>query len=298
MARCAALLACAVVSACGDASAPPVTPPVPTISGNWYFTDASAAPSPGQLNEIGAALLVQNGTVTGNATVAISDASGLCASYGLDLPLTGSVGPRGHLVLNATDNLDTLALSATVDPQHTALTSGSYTAIGAEAYPQTSPPPSSCTAPSGKLNGVLMPSVSASYVGTLATTEGTTVLVKLTMDQDTIPLPGLSHDAQPTYITNGNMVFLVGGFAVKGTMELTPSLCGVKSAKIEPQNGYVWGTVLQVEFDTDTTYHHGATFDTYMDPTTGTLNLVSGSVYGSRSCVAHFVAGSLLSRQG
>jgi len=296
MARGAALLACAVVSACGDSEQAVTAPPVRTISGNWYLIDPSAPPTQGQLNEIGAALLVQNGSVTGNATVAISDASGQCASYGLDLPLTGSVDANGHLTLHATDNLDTLALSATLDPNRSAFANGAYTAIGAESYPQTSPPTGPCSTPSGKLDGTLMAPVNASYVGTLQTTDGGSVLVTLTTAQDTIPLAGMSYGAHPAIITHGNMVFLVGGFAVTGTMQLGHSACGVTRGKIQPQNGYVWGTILQIEFDTDTSYHKGATFDTYIDPTTGALSVVGGRVYSVDSthfCAAHFVPGTL-----
>jgi hypothetical protein len=145
-----------------------------------------------------------------------------------------------------------------------------------------------------------MAPVNASYVGTLATTRGANVLVSLTMHQDTIPLPGMSLGTQPGIITHGNMVFLVGGFTVTGTMQLTPSVCGVTKAKIQPWNGYVWGTVLQIEFDTDSTYHHGATFDTYIDPTTGALDVVSGGVYAldaARFCTADFAPGGTLTRQ-
>jgi len=141
-----------------------------------------------------------------------------------------------------------------------------------------------------------MAPVSASYVGTLQTTDGANILVTLKTHQDTIPLAGMSYAAQPAIITHGNMVFLVGGFAVTGTMELEHSVCGVTKGMIQPQNGYVWGTVLQVEFDTDTTYHRGATFDTYIDPTTGALNVVSGGLYAvapTQFCAAHFVPGTL-----
>ena len=299
MARCAALLAGAVVSACADSAVapPPPPPPVQSISGNWYLTDASVPPTLGQLNQIGIALRVENGTATGNATVAISDATGQCSSYGLDLPLSGSVDARGHLVLNATDQVDTLSLSATLDHQHSAFASGAYQAIGAESYPQTSPATGPCTTPTGKANGILMSPVSATYVGTLTTTNGANVVVSLTTRQDTIPLPGMSNGAQPAYVTHGNMIFLVGGFAVTGTMRLSHSVCGVTTGKIQPEDGYVWGTVFQVEFDTDTTYQRGATFDTYIDPTTGALNVVSGTVY-SVNCAQHFVAGGTLARQG
>ena len=297
MARCAALLACAVISACSDSAAPPTTAPVvQSISGNWYLTDAHAPPGLGQLSEIGAALHVQNGAVTGNATVAISDASGQCASYGLDLPLTVSVDAKGHLALNATDNLDTLALNATLAPDHSAFATGAYKAIGAETYPQTSPPTGPCSTPSGKLAGILMAPVSATYVGTLETPAGANVLVSLATHQDTMPLPGLSYGGYPSYITHGNMVFLVGGFAVTGTMHLEHSVCGVTTGRIQPQNGYVWGTVLQIEFDTDTTYRVGAKFDTYIDPTTGALTVVSGGIYAvdsAKYCAAHFVPGTL-----
>jgi hypothetical protein len=295
IARGAALLACAVVSACGD-SGQAGTAPVRTISGNWYLIDPSAPPTQGQLNEIGAALLVQNGRVTGNATVAISDASNQCASYGLDLPLTGSVDGHGHLALHATDNVDTLALSATLDPSRSAFANGAYTAIGAEAYPQTAPATGPCTTPSGKLDGTLMAPVNASYVGTLRTTDGASILVTLTTHQDTIPLAGMSSGAHPAIITHGNMVFLVGGFAVTGTMQLTHSVCGVTGGMIQPQNGYVWGTVLQIEFDTDTSYHQGATFETYIDPATGALNVVGARLYSvdaTHFCSAAFVPGTL-----
>lgn len=298
MARCAALLACVTGSACGDASGVQ-TAPVQTISGNWYLTDASAPPSPGQLNEIGMALHVQNGIVTGNATVAISDASGQCSSYGLDLTLSGSVDTKGRLVLGATDNVDTLSLSAILDPTHSALASGSYHAVGLEAYPQTAPPQTACATPSGKLDGVLMSPVTASYVGVLRTTEGANVRVSLTTQQDTVPLAGMSY-ALPAIVTHGNTVFLVGGFAVTGTMQLSSSACGVTTGRIQPRNGYVWGTVLQIEFDTDSTYRKGATFDTYIDPTTGALSVVSGGIYAVDStsfCSAHFVPGGTLTRQ-
>ena len=295
--RGAALLACAVLSACGDASSGPV--PVQAINGNWYLTDASAPPGPGQLNQIGAALRVQHGTVTGNATVAISDASGQCSSYGLDLPLTGSVGANGHLSLSATDNVDTLALSATLDAEHSAFANGRYRAIGIEAYPQTSAAQGPCTTPTGRLNGILMPPVNASYVGVLTTTRGAHIQVSLTTHQDTIPLAGILNP-RPALITHGNMVFLVGGFAVTGTMHLATSVCGVTTGTIQPQNGYVWGTVLQIEFDTDSTYRRGATFATYIDPTTGALSIVGGRVYAVDSaqyCAADFVPGGTLTRQ-
>lgn len=300
MARCAALLACVAGSACGDAAAPGLAPVQP-ISGNWYLTDAAAPPSPGQLNEIGVALHVRNGTVTGNATVAISDASGQCASYGLDLPLTGSVDAKGHLMLDATDNIDTLSLSAMLAADHAALASGSYRATGLEAYPQTSPAQSPCVTPSGKLHGVLMSPVNASYTGTLQTIGGASVLVSLTTHQDTMPLPGMSNPTEPAIVTHGNMVFLAGGFPVTGTMTLSSSVCGVTTGKIQPRNGYVWGTVLQIEFDTDTNAGKGAKFDTYIDPTTGALNVVSGGLYASDSatpCMADFVPGGTLIRQG
>lgn len=297
--RCATLLACASAIACGDAG-PKSVEPVQAISGNWYLTDATSPPGAGQLNEIGAALYVRNGVVTGNATVAISDPSGQCSSYGLDLPLTGSVDASGHLVLNATDNIDTLSLSAILDPNHAAFASGSYHAIGLEAYPQTAPAQGPCSTPSARLSGVLMAPVNASYTGVLTTSDGANVTVSLTTHQDTMPLAGMWNSAQPNIITHGNMVFLVGGFAVTGTMTLTSAVCGITTGRIQPENGYVWGSVLQIEFDTDSTYRHGATFDTYIDPTTGALTVVSGGIYSFQSltsCSADFLPGGTLIRQ-
>lgn len=224
-----------------------------------------------------------------------------CASYGLDLPLSGSVDAKGRLVLDATDDIDTLSLSAILDSTHSALAGGSYKAIGLEAYPQTSPAQGPCATPSGRLDGVHMPSVTASYVGTLRTTKGADVVVRLMTHQDTIPLAGMWNGPKPALITHGNMVFLFGGFAVTGTMQLTNSVCGITTGTIQPQNGYVWGTVLQIEFDTDSTYHTGATFDTYIDPATGVLSVVSGGLYDielTKPCSADFVPGGTLTREG
>jgi hypothetical protein len=83
-------------------------------------------------------------------------------------------------------------------------------------------------------------------------------------------------------------------------MQLTNSVCGVTTGTIQPQNGYVWGTVFQIEFDTDSTWRRGATFEAYIDPRTGSLTVVGGRLYANdstQSCAADLVPGGTLARQ-
>lgn len=291
------LLACIAVVACGDSVTGGGTVPG-NASGNWYLYDPSAPPVPGQFSQIGAALAVHDGVVTGNAMVAISSDSGQCSSYGQDLPLTGTLDGHGNLAVRATDNVDTLSLSATLAANDMSFANGAYRASGQEAYPQDAPAQLPCTTPSGKLNGTLMQPVNAIYGGTLNSSTGP-VQVRLTLHQDTIPVEGgwsNPHDARSAIILRGHIAFLVGGFFVTGTMQLTPSVCGVSTATIQPKVGYVWGTVLQIEFDTDTTYRHGAWFANFIDPKTGAITVANDTVYSdsaSSLCTAYLGAGTL-----
>lgn len=272
-----ALLACAVVSACGDSSVGSNAPK--NLSGNWYFVAPSAPPTQGQLSEVGAALRSVNGQVTGNANVALTGQGAQCGAYALDLPLTGTVDAQGHLALRATDNVDTFSVSGTLAAERV---SGTYQAVGDEAYPQRASAQTACTMTGGSLNGILMEPVTATYAGTLRDSSGDVVQVQLTTHQDTLPIKGgptNPHTASSNVIVRGRLPFMVGGFFVTGTMRLSSPVCGVTTGTIQSHAGYVWGTVLQVEFDTDSTDQHGATFATFIDPTTGSLNVGAASVY-------------------
>ena len=281
-----ALLACAALPACGDSSV--ASNPPKDISGNWYFYDSAAPPAAGQLAQIGAALRSVNGRVTGNATVALPGGPGQCGSFGLDLPLTGTVDDRGHVALFATDSVDSLSLNAKLDAERI---DGTYRAEGLEAYPLIVPVDASiaaqatCTVDAGTLIGVLMEPVNATYAGALTTSSGAAVQVQLTTHQDTLPVVGgwgNPHTAGPAYILHGQTYFLVGGFFVTGTMQLPSPVCGVTTATIQPKEGYVWGTVLQIEFDSDTTYSQGGTFATFIDPSGHTLNVIGATIYNDK----------------
>jgi hypothetical protein len=285
---------CVVAAACGSDSGVGVRPPG-NISGNWYFIDPSAPPAAGQINEIGAGLLVKNGIVTGNATVAITNDNGQCSSFGLDLPMTGTAD-SGRLSLRATDSTVTLTVKANLGADDTSFVDGSYSAAGAEAYPLFARNQLPCSTATGKLNGFLMPPVNATYSGTL-TNGATSVQVRLVTEQDTVPITGPWNNPQPAIILRGHTNFLVGGFFVTGTMQLTSPACGTITGIVQPEDGYVWGTVLQVEFDADTTYKSGAVFSTLIDPETGALTVVNASVYNNdgtpQACYVFDLTGTL-----
>jgi hypothetical protein len=271
-------MACATLAACGESGVG--TGAIGNISGNWYLIDPSAPPAAGQVNEIGLALHVSAGNITGNATVAITTA-GHCNAYGQELPLTGTIDDQGHLTLFATDHVDSLTVSATLTAGGTAFVNGSYRATGTEGDPLPGGG-APCKTAAGKLNGYLLQPINATYTGALTNGDGASVQVSVTPQQDTVPLTG-PWDPPPVesaYIMRQVVFFPIGGFFVAGTMQLAQPVCGMTTGTIPPKEGYVWGTVMQIEFETDDTNALSAVFSALVDPRTGNLNVVDATVYG------------------
>lgn len=291
--RCAALVTCAALIACGDSgvgSGPPKN-----VSGNWYFVNPPGPVAQPAFSQVGAALRSVNGQITGNANVALTGPGSVCASFALNLPVTGTVDAQGHLALLAAYSADTFSASGTVAAEKM---SGTFHAEGYEILPDRASVQGACTTLGGAFNGVLIEPVNATYTGTLNDSSGHIVSVQLTTHQDTLPIASApSNAANPQAIPVGVPPFFqVGGFAVTGTMQLSSPLCGVTTGTIHANYGYVWGTLLQVEFAPDTTHQHGAWFQAYIDPTSGSLNFVQGYVYDdtqSPICVISPLVGTL-----
>jgi hypothetical protein len=138
--------------------------------------------------------------------------------------------------------------------------------------------------------------VTAIYSGTITNEAGADIGVTMTIEQGTTPIPGALNPSAvtPHIILHGQTVFLAGGFPVTGTIQLRHSTCGVRHAEIQPLDGYVWGTVLQIEFDTDTHYRTGVVLDAFIDPSTGALEINGGKEYAfTQSCLVKLVSGRL-----
>jgi hypothetical protein len=270
------------------------------IGGNWHATDPSYASNPtNPVSGVGLALADANGKLSGNVTTYLVGTQVACDSLAFKLPATGTIDGENHLNLTATNGIVSFELTSTLDSGRTTF-SGSYRVSGQEAHPamaftasfeeaRPSATPSSC---SGTLQGQLLPPL-GNYSGTLTANDGIQVDATVAIEQSATPYSGPASG--PSIITQGRVYIYPGGFSVSGSITLTNSVCGVTSASIQPNEGYLFGNYLVVEFDTNTTYKTGASLAFRIDPASGALILVPGDFIQeyNGNCFVPYVAGNL-----
>lgn len=234
---------------------------------------------------------------------------GACSNLAYDLPATGSIDGSNRLTMTASDGKVSFSMSATISSDGTSFSNAAYKLSGSEAYPAITPavnrgtgrgaasPAQQCASYSGILNGKLLP-VSGNYTGTLTAANGATVAASISLQQASLPY-GATAAAAPAFIVQGHEQIWPGGFALSGTMTLTNSVCGVTTATIQAQEGYVYGNYLIAEFDTDATYKTGAALLFSVNSSTGSLTLIPGaSVFEyNGTCGMRYSAGTL-AKQG
>lgn len=281
--RLTPLAACACLAACD--TGPTSVRPVADISGNWYLTDTAAPSLANNVRpQIGVAVVDHNGTITGNASFIMDNGQG-CGAFALDVGMAGTLDASNHLTLHAGDSVVHFDLNATLNSGGGSFASAPYTVFGEEEIPQTASvlarsAQTACASLSGKSTGVHLTPITGSYTGPVSDANGNVVQVNMTVEQDTAPVASVTG---PDIIAHGELgPFWVGGFPVTGTIQLSNSACGATHATIQANEGYVWGTYLQVEFDTSATRPYaGFGMFAFIDPSTGDLTVVGGGDYSA-----------------
>jgi hypothetical protein len=254
-----------------------------------------------------------SGSVTGNVTMYLDDgATGNgCSNFAINLPVNGTLDSANLITLSATDGVVTFNLSAKVSTDGKSFSNAAYSMIGEEAYPDSRPANEgvksaagaklqngqNCT---GNLNGTLMAPL-GSYTGTLTAANGQTVQASIVLSQASSPYvyttatPGV---LSPEIIVGSREQIWQSGIPVTGTINLSNSVCGVTSATVQANHGFIFGNWLTVEFDTDTTDTNGVAAVFSVDPVSGNLTLVPGFLIQEYkgTCFIPYIAGSL-SRQ-
>ena len=279
------------------------------ISGNWLFSDTSIQNGSKNYSGIAAAVVASNGTLSGNVTFLLPDVgSGAgCSSFGVNLPLSGTVDSAGNIQIAAIDGLGlvTFYLNGTVTPDGKSLSNGSYHITGSELTSAAAAQllPSSlfsdisptCTSYIGNADGLSLASVTATYSGSVKTLVGTTTQMSINVTQGSSPVASSSELSTLSSTTGqipGELSVSLGGFPVTGTISLTSSRCGLVSGAIAANTSFIAGNLLDLVFTSSSTQTNGTDLVGLIDPATGSITVLTGGEMKS-PCSTLYLSGAL-----
>ena len=279
------------------------------ISGNWLFSDTSIQNGSKNYSGIAAAVVASNGTLSGNVTFLLPNVgSGAgCSSFGVNLPLSGTVDSAGNIQIAAIDGLGlvTFYLNGTVTPDGKSLSNGSYHITGSELTSAAASQllPSSlfsyisptCTSYIGNTDGLSLASVTATYSGSVKTLAGTTTQMSINVTQGSSPMASSSELSTLSSTTGqipGELSVSLGGFPVTGTISLTGSKCGLVSGAIASNTSFIVGNLLDLVFTSSSTQTNGTDLVGLIDPATGSITVLTGGEMKS-PCSTLYLSGAL-----
>jgi len=279
------------------------------ISGNWLFSDTSIQNGSKNYSGIAAAVVASNGTLSGNVTFLLPNVgSGAgCSSFGVNLPLSGTVDSAGNIQIAAIDGLGlvTFYLKGTVTQDGKSLSNGSYHITGSELTSAAASQllPSSlfsyisptCTSYIGNTDGLSLASVTATYSGSVKTLVGTTTQMSINVTQGSSPVASSSELSTLSSTTGqipGELSVSLGGFPVTGTISLTGSKCGLVSGAIASNTSFIVGNLLDLVFTSSSTQTNGTDLVGLIDPATGSITVLTGGEMKS-PCSTLYLSGAL-----